>query len=624
MNDGNYNVENFPQLRLITFRRNNGSELEIAFSPGLTILHGRSQAARTTIMRLLRYALGGKPSRISKAELNESENVELEFLANDEQMYVKRSTQTPTGFFEVTDTLNLYRVDERSMAQLLIEKLVIPEIFLRQSFRGEFRDDPLTFNDLSQAFVIDRDKTYVGILNDLYKTKRQETMKLMMGFTNTATAETENRIRFLESERTRLQQQIAHVRSFLNNLNVPHLDEIHERRENLESVLAEFNSQEQLLLQKIQDETINHSNEPQTGRYQQMREELFQKRGEINDTERQKLNLEYQAQEKQELKSVLESELRRIGRHMMSQHVVSTFTFSQCPRCLQKITQEMRERESDENCMLCGRTLLTHNDDTAAWNKAKRDIENTIKEADLLLNNYQESIDELMLKQQSLEDRINWLETTLARETEQFIVPFAEEIRLLAAQRYTVEKNINELDYQQRERIYANELQETTLPQTEKDLEETQRQLSLLQAELGPSVERYNTFLTHFRSFVKNFKSDGYPADDIQWDQKEYLPRIKGQDYKRVVSGPDLVITVLAFHYALLAMGVSSPKVLTNHPKLLLIDEPEQQKMGKERYQKILRLFANLGVKHKNLIQIVIATATDDIPDDLTEYAREI
>jgi hypothetical protein len=110
----------------------------------------------------------------------------------------------------------------------------------------------------------------------------------------------------------------------------------------------------------------------------------------------------------------------------------------------------------------------------------------------------------------------------------------------------------------------------------------------------------------------------------VDWNDDDQLPQIDGQPLKKALSGPDLVVGVLAFHYALLAMSVDPPNPNNNHPKLLIIDEPEQQKMGKERYRQILGLFADLGLKFNQTVQIIIATDNRDIPDHLAEYALEL
>jgi hypothetical protein len=67
----------------------------------------------------------------------------------------------------------------------------------------------------------------------------------------------------------------------------------------------------------------------------------------------------------------------------------------------------------------------------------------------------------------------------------------------------------------------------------------------------------------------------------VSWSEAEQVPYISDQPCKKAFAGRDLAVAVLAFHYSLLAMSVEEPKMHTNHPKLFIIDEPEQQKMGK-------------------------------------------
>jgi predicted ATPase len=107
----------------------------------------------------------------------------------------------------------------------------------------------------------------------------------------------------------------------------------------------------------------------------------------------------------------------------------------------------------------------------------------------------------------------------------------------------------------------------------------------------------------------------------VAWSEADMLPTINGQAHTRAVSGADLALVVLAFHYALLAMAVSDPRVNTNHPKILVIDEPEQQKMGKDRYNQVLQVFSQLAIAHKDQVQIIIATDSQDVPPELDEYA---
>lgn len=614
-----------PQLRLVEFRWDYGQQLIIPFSPGLTILHGKTQTDRTIILRLIRYAMGGGAGRIDENVMRASEQVELSFQANQETIRVIRSCQSPTGKFEVIDSELRHEFTASDMSIYLLDKLGLPTVYMPRSKRdGTTYEVPLSFNDLARAMVVDRDISYATILNEVRPQPRREIVKVLMGLTTREIAQTENRLRALETRRTKLKQEIAAIRSFLNNLSVPTLLEILALREELLALLAGLDAQEDALRKEVRTHTVADVPETENrSRYETLRDELLSTRQEWENLQREVLNLSHQRQEKTDLRSVVQAEAHRISRHLSSEHVISTYTFSQCPRCLQPITQAMHDREADGMCMLCARPLDVQQQDVKAWQKALRDVHQTIKEIDQLLDYYKRRTGELEAIMPDLERRIQWLEHELSRETDRYVSPLIEEIRLRTSERTALERALSQLDYQERQRRYAINLEENILPQAERDLEEITTRLEMLRRELGSSSERYSAFLSHFRHFMRNVDLV-HRFEGATWDEKEQLPLINDQPYKKAVTGPDLAIAVLAFHYALLAMSVAEPKVRTNHPGLLIVDEPEQQKMGKERYQQVMNLFGNLALRYAEEIQIVVATSTRDIPPDLEQFAFEI
>jgi predicted ATPase len=109
--------------------------------------------------------------------------------------------------------------------------------------------------------------------------------------------------------------------------------------------------------------------------------------------------------------------------------------------------------------------------------------------------------------------------------------------------------------------------------------------------------------------------------NSASWDWEEYLPLVNEQKHTRSRSGYDLASTVIAFHYALLAMKFKEPKVHTNHPGLLIVDEPEQQNMPTETYLKIMALLRNLAESHKDSIQVIVAATA--VPEDMKEHVIE-
>ena len=617
-------TENLPRLQLVEFARTNGSKFSLAFNPELTILHGRSATDRTSLLRLIRYAMGRSQKRIDPDYLKQSDKVTLTIIANGQELLFNRSCQHPQGNIEILSDQRVYQGQPRRVAsEVLVDTLQLPAMAIDRVSTP----DPVSFNDIAQAFVVDRDLGYSGILNELLPAKRKAVLKIMMGLTTAEIADIERDLRDAKRRREELLQRISAVNRFLDDFNVGSLDEIEERRQDIENAIAEIELQEtslnQILAQQITESERDN-------RYESLSNLLNEKRLEFQENQREISNLRNQEREKEDLSRVLDSEIERLERHLKSRHVISTFTFAHCPRCTQSITSDMRKREIDGDCMLCGREIQTDSFEIASWNKALKDLKQVVKEAQELLENYAARIKQLELSQALISQEINETEYALRKATDEFVAPLAEEIRLLSYERAALEKGLLQLDDENRQRDYLVSLQKETLPQLEQEIESNDIEMKRLQGELGAPRERYAAFTSHFEYFmnsiarVRAFRSSSSDFANFGWSPTDSEPLIDGKSYKDVATGPNLAVSVLAFHYALLAMAVSEPKVTTNHPKLLIIDEPEQQKMPHEWAQKILELFSELAITYQDFIQVIIATRTEDIPERFFEYAVEI
>lgn len=599
-----------------------GGDLEITFQKGLTILSGHDQSYRTTVFRLLLYSFGNDSGRLDKNLLSESEGVEGEFLVNGEQIRVERPTDKPKGQFTVLDNESRNIFIKREMSKYLLEKLGIPEVILSTTSGNKRYPNPLSFFELSRSFVVDRDYSYSSILNQVLPRSIKESVKIFLGLTSKEIAIAENKKRDLEYESLRIEQRIDAIKTFLNDLNIPTLIEIEERRQKLYSLLEQNDIKEEKIREQISS-SANESNNQESNHFDEFKDEHLQKRNILEKLENEKLNLENQINQKQDLKAILEGEINKINRHLVSNHVISSYTFSQCPRCLQEIENEMREREKEGNCMLCNRVFSSDKIEPKSWEKALRDVKQLMKEIDELSNNFVNRIQQIDKETPDIKSRITHLENELNKETENFISPLIEEMSLNRSVRIATEKGLAQLDYDERERNYAISLQETELPDAISSQENIENQLLKLQAEITSPRQAQDIFIQHFRKFVDTVGIIN-KFTSITWDKTNQLPLINGQDHKNLASGPDLALVVLAFHYALLATSVENPNLKTYHPKLLLIDEPEQQKMGKEKYHKVLELLADLAKKHEDKIQIIIMTSTNDITDELRPFEHKI
>ena len=605
---------NYPRLLLNRFTwKKTDTETHIEFSSGLNILHGKTQADRTIFLRLMKYALGGSYGRIDSKILDASIKVTLEIVANGENIVLTRSCQHPTGKMDVEDKNGKRSLSLQEISPYLLEKLGLPQILAKTTTQdGGKRDNPLSFSDLARAFVVDRDISYSGIMPEVYDRSLVEIVKVMFGLTTQEIADTENTIRGKEAELLELRQSIVSIHAFLNKLDVPTLLEIEGRRNGILEGLSRLAREEQKLRQNVRA-TI----EGEVSTYEPTKNELLSKRKNLEEKQRELLNLLDQKREKQEIKNLLGEEVKRVERHVSSHYVISTFTFTVCPRCSQEITAEMRQREAEGFCTLCGRSLVEH-DDTDAWEKSLRDTKQSIRETDILLVDHEKRITILEKEIKPLTTEIEDLEKKLQSETSQYVSPIIEHLGLIISARISAERELSRLEYEKQQRELAIHYQEYDLPKIQRELDDVKIELTELKNKLGRANDYYNAFLSHFREFLNQVSLD-QPAEIVEWDERTFLPLINKQPYK-IMIGYDLAITVMAFHYALLAMGIKEPKVKSGHPKLLIVDEPQQQKMGGERYLQVLNLFGQLAIENKEDLQVIIATDTKDIPSNLKPF----
>lgn len=613
-----------PKLRLLRFTWEGVNfSTVIDFEEGFNLLGGSSQAGRTRLLRLIRYAMGGRNERIDDSIVRLTRWVSLDFEANGQRVSTRRSLESPEGKFAVIVAGHPpIFMTPTDMNRYMLEVLNIPFVFY-PSVEGRRL---VSFNDIARALVIDRDFSYSAILSQMWPTQRREVVKLMLGLTTQETADAEEEIREADRKVQELTADIRGIERMLQEFQIGSLMELEEKRAALLERLREVDAREGELRLRVQSAATQNSvdSQQQAEGYQVFREELINKREQLTSVENELAVLTRQREEKSDLRSILEGEVRKLERHTSSQYVLSSFTFSHCPRCNRPITEDMRQREDHGDCMLCSRSLEQLTEfDTESWNKSIRDARRAVQEADDLIGYYNTRIASLQRERGELEERIMYLEAELTRQTATYVSPLVEDLSLIHSQRTEILSGLSQLGIEEKQRQYANRMQMEILPQLRSDLEQLQSRLQELQTRRGRARERINAFLAHFDSFMRRVASNLYR--EVSWSEEEInsdqLLKINQQEFTRPMTGPDLVVTVIAFHYALLAMKVSPPSVSTSHPGLLIVDEPQQQMMSPQQYHQIMMEFIQLGLEYPDSVQIIVAATNKE---DFKDYERPV
>ena len=591
------------RLRLIdfTWQRDDGVEV-VEFVPGFNLLSEKTQIDRTLILRLIRYAMGGSYSRIDKGIADVTKLVTVRFTANEKIVTTNRGFKHPDGQLTIQldgETRSLY---PREVTLLLVELLDIPLIRYQ---RGDVKTT-LSFNDIARTFVIDRDFGYTQILAGMFPEERRLAVQVIMGLTTQEIADIEEELADVSSEASRLIEQIKGIERLLTEFQIGPIEQLEQTSSALQQQLTEFQQKEDSIRRIIRETAIGVERQDYSpSEYSALRQEFIEKRSQVTEIEKELSTLEREIGFKEDLRELLASELNKLERHATSQYVLSSFTFSKCPRCLRPVTTEMRERERKGDCMLCDRQLEAADITDEAWSKPVSETKTAVREAETLLDLYRTRIEALSLQRDEVGDAIDRLQKTMAEETTKYVSPLLEDLSIVSQQRANLLSELSEIKQQIKQRQYVDSMEQIELPSLRERLEELQLHLHELQVERNRRGSRVDAFLTHFRTFMRSTASDHF--ETATWDHSEFLPLINDQDHTKALTAYDLVICVLGFHYSLLAMKVMPPRVDTPHPSLLIIDEPEQQKMRSTQFQSVMNHLVKLAEDYDDSVQIIVA-----------------
>jgi predicted nucleic acid-binding Zn-ribbon protein len=104
-----------------------------------------------------------------------------------------------------------------------------------------------------------------------------------------------------------------------------------------------------------------------------------------------------------------------------------------------------------------------------------------------------------------------------------------------------------------------------------------------------------------FRRQLVLYKMGSVNPQELNISRSNYEPEVAGLNLGADVSGSDLIRLQWAYLLGLLELGISGP---TNHPGLLVMDEPQQQSVEESAFQAMLAYAANF-----QKAQVIIATS---------------
>ncbi|WP_010094597.1 hypothetical protein [Ornithinibacillus scapharcae] len=98
--------------------------------------------------------------------------------------------------------------------------------------------------------------------------------------------------------------------------------------------------------------------------------------------------------------------------------------------------------------------------------------------------------------------------------------------------------------------------------------------------------------------------------EQIKIDREDYYPKIDGVNLYNITSSSGLIRIILSYYLALLKTGLIFNNS-TNHPYLLVLDEPRQQNLDLDTFNQFLNELYLLKKDYPKQIQIIIASSEE-------------
>jgi hypothetical protein len=145
---------------------------------------------------------------------------------------------------------------------------------------------------------------------------------------------------------------------------------------------------------------------------------------------------------------------------------------------------------------------------------------------------------------------------------------------------------------------------------------QTQKKNLKTDEQSGHDRERLRILSEEFKSALQEFGFESFPMDTVALDRTTYKPKREGFDLAYDVSASDNIRIIAAYATSLLE---SARQFSSNHPGLLILDEPRQQNMQWPDFAKILKRLSGATAAKQQVI-----VATSDRPDAINELMKQI
>lgn len=600
---------------------NNEAELD-----NFSLIYGKNTLGKTTLIKSIIYALGGEDLYGNTKKTNLSEVIDQVYgeksveskiflqLNNDkERVVIERNALDKYDSVIVYYDTTINGIGSAERKQYLkiakdykIESKVLFQDFLFKYFnipfiREDYSGSAIYFQNLMPLFIITQNSwNDIQANNPYYGVRgiKQLGFEIIMNLSKVedlknkiAKEKNNDKIRELNNV---LSSYNEVINIFITKNLQENIDKMENIRSEIETLYSEISKLKSLTNNKIDD-------------YESYKDK-YSNFCELSDTySKELIILKKQNSQYEKYIESIEYEIKNLDRLNTAKRLIGSISVTKCPNCFSDITID----SSIDTCSLCGNEFeeikMAKNHELYKYLiDEKKDFLKLVDNKNRKITAYENKIKLLDLDKEEMEKMMNTIEYDLDGES---LKNYSKNVYKLGMQQ-------NELKALTKEQIVLNKIEK--IKKQVNDIENIDTKVKKNNG--GESIsddDKIHYFEVKFIELLKNldFIKDGMNrltsssnVYDIYIDKNSYKPKIKDKNLYNITSSSGFVRILLSYYVALLETACHYKKY-TNHPLILIIDEPKQQNLDNDTYEKFTNILYEL-CKNNRDIQVIITSGS--------------
>lgn len=540
------------------------------FTSDLTVLAGPTGVGKTSLLELVKYALGGDGLVASVAEESIS-RVHVDVRVGAEQLRLSRSvTGDDTNVVEVTDliegarrTNHYVERHEPSISDLLMTALGLPTGLRAAPRSGSSTrlGNKITFNDIFRFLYVSQfaiNREIAGSSNSYYEPKRRTVFELLFDLTSTELVALRSDLNKLNSDAQAAEAEAAAVERFLADSGTTSRIEAELQSERARADGAQASRE----LASLTDSMLDVSDRET----QALRDILSESERRVAEAQALVSQLSAERAEYVAERRRVELDIARLNRMMSAGSRLANIEFVSCPRCLQSLDREVPAG----SCRVCLQDDVVA-DVPSAGPYELGQLQTQLEEISDQLSEIEASRVQAEHARDERRQLVQRLTTQIDERTRQRVSP---RLQAYADAARRVERNLvlsNALEQVLRQWDRAEDLR-TTSERIDGQKRDLDLRIRSLEGQVAARRDEVLDELTNeFKTTVQAF---GIPnGQGATINRTSYLPEIAGRRYDKFgQAGGIATATQVAYWMSLLA--VAARRHDTKYPGFLLIDSP--------------------------------------------------